>query len=102
MAGLTVTLFNFFRYGNSVPQKIITNGRPIWVPVTREQFLTTVNPDYFDMSRPRSDIQFISVMLNSQNENRTGPNFLPSAVRLDDFLATAGWKRIASFVEPAR
>jgi hypothetical protein len=64
--------------------------------------MVTLNPDYLDISRPRSDIQLISVTLNSQNENRSGPNFVPSAVRLDEFQAAADWARIAYFVEPAR
>jgi len=69
---------------------------------TNARGMMTLNPNYFDMSRPRSDIQLISVTLNSQNETRTGPNFVTSAVRLDEFQATADWARIASFVEPAR
>jgi hypothetical protein len=73
---------------------------PAGAPNARE--MVTLNPNYFDMSHPRSDIQLISVTLNSQNETRTGPNFVPSAVRLDEFQATADWARIASFVEPAR
>jgi hypothetical protein len=73
---------------------------PAGAPNARE--VVTLNLNYFDMSRPRSDIQLISVTLNSQNENRSGPNFVTSAVRLDEFLATADWTRIASFVEPAR
>jgi hypothetical protein len=73
---------------------------PAGAPNARE--MVTINPNYFDMSRPRSDIQPISVTLNSQNEARSGPNFVTSAVRLDEFLATADWTRIAAFVEAAR
>jgi len=65
--------------------------------------VVTLHLNYFDMSRPRSDIQLISVALNSQNESRSaGPNFATSAVRLEEFPATADWARIASFVENAR
>ena len=73
---------------------------PAGAPNARE--VVTLNLNYFDMSRPRSDIQLITVTLNSQNDDRSGPNFVTSAVRLDEFVATADWTRIASFVEPAR
>ena len=64
--------------------------------------MVTLNLDYFDKARSRSDIQLISVTLNSQCERRTGPDAVSSAVRLDEFRDGADWARTASIVEPAR
>jgi hypothetical protein len=73
---------------------------PAGTPGARE--VVTLNLDYFDTMRPRSDIQLIAVTLNSQNETRSGPDAVTSAIRLDEFRDGADWARIASFVESAR
>jgi len=73
---------------------------PAGTPNARE--LVTLNVDYFDRSRPRSDIQLIVVMYNGQFTPQVLPNSGTAAIRLDEFIQTADWKRIAAFVQPAK
>jgi hypothetical protein len=41
-------------------------------------------------------------MYNGQFTPQVLPNSGTAAIRLDEFIHTAGWKRIAAFVQPAK
>jgi hypothetical protein len=71
-------------------------------PHARE--IVTVNPDYFEKGRPRTDIQLIVVMLeiNGDAPPDPDPNEPHSRLRSWEFIHQMDWKRVADFVQPAR
>ena len=67
---------------------------PAGTPVARP--LVAVNPAYFDRSRSRADWQLITVSFfqGGSSEQHIG------VVRLQEFRATADWKRGAALINP--
>jgi hypothetical protein len=60
------------------------------------------NPDYFDLSRPRADIQLITVFLESVPENLREPPLTDwdslGLVRLWEFLNQVDWQQLAAMI----
>jgi hypothetical protein len=60
------------------------------------------NPDYFDLSRPRTDIQLITVFLESVPENLAEPPLTDwdslGLVRLWEFVNQVDWQRLATMI----
>jgi hypothetical protein len=60
------------------------------------------NPDYFDLSRPRTDIQLITVFLESVPENLVEPPLTDwdslGLVRLWEFVNQVDWQRLAGMI----
>jgi hypothetical protein len=60
------------------------------------------NPDYFDLSRPRTDIQLITVFLESVPDNLSEPPLTDwdslGLVRLWEFVNQVDWQRLAAMI----
>jgi hypothetical protein len=75
------------------------------VPIGAGRSLVVFNPDYFDRSRPRSDIQLIVVGLNfgGQNLDDIPPPFEyatdVSRARLWEFVRQVDWQQVAAVMK---
>jgi hypothetical protein len=60
------------------------------------------NPDYFDLSRPRTDIQLITVFLEDVPENLRKPPLTDwdslGLIRLWEFVNQVDWQRLADMI----
>jgi hypothetical protein len=60
--------------------------------------LVALNPDFFDRSRPRTDFQIICVEVSSEPEFQLNKDEVPFW-RLEEFLTTTDWQRVAELLD---
>jgi hypothetical protein len=60
--------------------------------------LVAVNPDFFDLSRPRTDFQIICVQVASEPDSKLNKDEVPFW-RLQEFLTTTDWQLVAELLD---